>query len=158
MKFFDWIKLIFFWIVLPVVTVFLSGVLRYKFLSVNLAITLVCFTAYRKGPLNGALMGLITGFIEDNMGGIILGPFMLSRSMAGILCTLLYDRMIIWNPVFSMIVLFLMSIVDDAVSYIMLGLFVNPPYELTYFVGTALLRAVLTAPLGLFIKASKHES
>ncbi len=153
-----WIKLVLLWAGIPLAAVFLDGILRIKFVSLNLSIALVCFVSYRKGPAKGAIMGLVTGFIEDNMGGIILGPSMLSRSLAGVLCTLLYDRMIIWNPVFSMLVVFLMSLVDDLVSYILLSLFVGSPYELGYFVGQTFIRALLTAPVGLLIKAPRHES
>ncbi len=158
MRFFDWIKIAFFWVVLPVIAVLMGGILRFKSLSINLPVALVCFTAYRKGASKGALMGLITGFIEDNMGGIILGPFMLSRSVAGVLCTFLYERMIIWNPIFSNLVLFLMSLVDDALAYVAISIFVQHPYGLGYFIGTALLRAILTAPLGLFFKIERHET
>jgi len=158
MNLINWIKVLFLWLAVPLITIFLDGILRIKFLSLNLTIAYVCFIAYTKGAAKGAIMGLITGFIEDSMSGIILGPSMLSRSLVGILSTFLYERMIIWNPIFSMLVVFLMSLVDDIISYILLSLFVKSPYEIGYFLWLAFVRAALTSPAGLLIKTTKHES
>ena len=62
----------------------------------DLVLILVCFYAVRHGQLKGVAYGALTGLLIDTAGGFILGPHIVSKSLAAFLIRSVRENIFQW--------------------------------------------------------------
>lgn len=78
----------------------------------DLVLVLVCFYSLREGQMKGMAYGAMTGLLVDSAGGFIIGPNILSKSIAGFLFNLIRQKFFFWNIVLNTLLITLFSIID----------------------------------------------
>jgi|Deesub1362B_J571_1020462.scaffolds.fasta_scaffold00010_149 rod shape-determining protein MreD len=122
----------------------------------NISLVPVYWLGVRRGPVEGCAAGVFTGLVEDILAGRILGPSLLGKGLVGIVSSYISDTLFVWRPLLGMAFIFLMTLVDEAVVYLSLTLFVKKPVPFENFLLFALISAIVNTPAGAFIK-TKNE-
>lgn len=101
----------------------------------DFVLILVCFYSVRHGQLKGVAYGALTGLIIDMAGGVILGPHIVSKSLAAFLIRSVREKIFQWNIVISTLMIAVLSVIDFFIVYICLEFFsgispVNIPWNI----------------------------
>ncbi len=109
----------------------------------DFVLVLVCFYALKYGHVKGVAYGALSGLIIDAASGFILGPNIISKSVAAFLARSVRENIFNWNIVTNTLVIAILSVVDILIVYIchktFTGIsFLNRPWR------TSLLEIVLT--------------
>jgi rod shape-determining protein MreD len=78
----------------------------------DLALILVCFFSVRHELGSGMAFGALTGLLIDVSSGFVLGPHILSKSVAAYLARTIRDNIFQWNIIISTVVVAVASAVD----------------------------------------------
>lgn len=95
----------------------------FKGIKPDFVLVLVCFYSLRHGELRGIAYGALTGLLIDTVGGVILGPHIVSKSLAAFLICAVREKMFQWNIFINTVLIAILSIVDIFVVYICLEVF-----------------------------------
>ncbi len=95
----------------------------FKGIKPDFVLVLVCFYSLRHGELRGIAYGALTGLLIDTIGGVILGPHIVSKSLAAFLIWSVREKMFQWNIFINTVFIAILSIVDIFVVYICLEVF-----------------------------------
>ena len=101
----------------------------FKGIKPDFVLVLVCFYSLRHGELRGIAYGALTGLLIDTAGGIILGPHIVSKSLAAFLVRAVREKMFQWNIFINTLLIAILSIVDIFVVYICLEVFSGVPLD-----------------------------
>lgn len=104
--------LVFAYLALSVQALFFMGV------RPDFVIVLVCTYALKYGYAKGAAYGALTGLIIDTMGGFILGPNIISKSLAALLIRMVRGKIFQWNMLVHTIIIALIVMVDILIVYL----------------------------------------
>ncbi len=97
--------------------------LLYKVSRPDIVLVLVCFYALKYGQVRGMAYGMMTGFMLDSASGVILGPNMLSKAIAGFFLGSIMLKVFYWNIYINTALIGLFSLLDIFLVYICLEIF-----------------------------------
>lgn len=104
--------LAFAYVALTVQAIFFTGV------RPDFVIVLVCIYSLKYGYAKGAAYGALTGLLIDTMSGFILGPHIISKSLAAFLIRMVRGKIFQWNMFVNTIMIALLVMVDIFVVYL----------------------------------------
>jgi len=105
------------YIVLAYLALYVQAVL-FKGTGPDLVIVLVCCYSLKYGYAKGAAYGAFTGLIIDTMGGFILGPNIISKSVAAVFIGMVRGKIFEWNMFVNTIVIAFLTILDILIVYL----------------------------------------
>lgn len=100
---------------------FLAIVIQAKFFAgvkPDIVLALVCLYSIRQGGIKGMAFGALTGMIIDSASGFILGPNMLSKTLAGYLSASVREKFFDWNFLLNTALVFILSVLDNLLIYV----------------------------------------
>ena len=100
------------YLALSVQSIFFKGV------RPDLVIVLVCTYSLKYGYAKGAAYGALTGLIIDTMGGFLLGPNIISKSLAAFLIRMVRGKIFQWSMLVNTIIIVLLVMVDILIVYL----------------------------------------
>ena len=104
--------LVFAYLALSVQAMFFKGI------RPDLVIILVCTYSLKYGYAKGAAYGAFTGLIIDTMGGFILGPNIISKSLAALLIRMVRGKIFQWSMLVNTIMIALLVMFDILIVYL----------------------------------------
>jgi len=104
--------LVFAYLALFVQAIFFKGV------RPDLVIILVCTYSLKYGYAKGTAYGALTGLIIDTMGGFLLGPNIISKSLVALLIRMVRGKIFQWNMLVNTIMIALLVMVDILIVYL----------------------------------------
>lgn len=119
----------------------------------NLTVMLAYYAGMKYGETRGMAAGLVIGGIEDSLSSSIIGPNMMGKALAGFFSSFfLSGGFFIWTPLLGILGVFLLTMVDNAVVYLTLGMFDRFPTSPSAAMLTSVLQSLLNATAGMFIR------
>lgn len=109
--------LFFAYIALSAQSIFFSGI------KPDLVLVLVCFYSLNHGQRNGAAYGALTGMIIDGASGFVLGPNIMSKSLAGFFVSAISSKVFQWNMFVNTLIIAVFSVIDVFLVHICLETF-----------------------------------
>ena len=106
----------------------------------------------KRGEIPGMFFGALIGLIEDITSGSLLGPNILSKGLIGYLSSSLYKRFFIWTPLLGAINIFSLTFLDCSIVFILRSIFDKVPVEIGAAFFIIIIKSIVNAPLGIFIK------
>jgi rod shape-determining protein MreD len=106
----------------------------------------------KKGEIPGMFFGALIGLVEDITSGSLLGPNILSKGLIGYLSSSLYKRLFIWTPLIGAINIFSLTFLDCSIVFILRSVFDKVPVEIGAALFIIIIKSIVNAPLGIFIK------
>jgi rod shape-determining protein MreD len=88
-------------------------------LCVDLGLIVVIWTGLAKGPRAGMSVGFCIGLLEDSLSGCALGTNALVKTLVGVFCGLLGRKVLPNSPITHLITLFLSSLLNYVLLYLM---------------------------------------
>jgi rod shape-determining protein MreD len=139
------------------VAIFFAFLIQFKvsILSVqpNLVAVLAYYAGITRGEYRGLAAGLVLGAIEDSIASTIIGPNMLGKGLVGFLSSFFISGgMLVWTPLLGVIGLFGLTLLDNAVVFMSLGIFEHVPANISTAIFISLMQAILNSAAGTFIK------
>jgi|Deesub1362A_J573_1020465.scaffolds.fasta_scaffold00268_6 rod shape-determining protein MreD len=122
----------------------------------NLTVLLVYYIGLRYGSTNGIVFGSVLGMIADSLSGNILGPNMLSKGTVGLLSSSITSGFFRWTPVFGLIGVFVLTVIDGVLAFTSTAIFAQAPISFGNAILITLGQAVLNSVAGPFLKP-QHE-
>ncbi|RJQ21426.1 MAG: rod shape-determining protein MreD [Nitrospiraceae bacterium] len=104
--------LLFAYLALAVQSVFFHGI------KPDLVLLLVCFYSVRCGQVKSVAYGAVAGLLIDTASGFILGPNIISKSLAAFLASTIRENLFQWNPIISTLMVAVLSFIDVMLVYI----------------------------------------
>ncbi|GBE03161.1 hypothetical protein BMS3Abin09_00070 [bacterium BMS3Abin09] len=104
--------LVFAYLALSVQAIFFKGI------GPDFVIVLVCCYSLKYGYAKGTAYGALTGLIIDTMGGFILGPNIISKSLAAFLIRMVRGKIFEWNMFVNTIMIALLAVIDMLIVYL----------------------------------------
>ena len=95
----------------------------FKGTKPDFILIIVCFYALRYGQVKGAVFGAVTGLLLDTVSGFVLGPNIISKSIAGLVVSAVRSRVFQWNLLVNTLVVAVLSVTDIFLVYICLETF-----------------------------------
>ena len=92
----------------------------------DLPLILTVFTALRRGPEVGCLVGFFAGFLRDIAGGGLIGVQALTTALAGFAMGLLVGRFWVANPLVQVPGLALLTVAEGLARFLLLQFFHYP--------------------------------
>jgi len=80
--------------------------------SPDIVLVLVCSYALRYGRLRGVVYACTCGFVLDSIQGILIGPNILSKSLAAYYIRMIRENIIHWNIFIHLVLMSILSIMD----------------------------------------------
>ncbi|KPK34914.1 MAG: hypothetical protein AMK70_06390 [Nitrospira bacterium SG8_35_1] len=109
--------LIFVYLVLSVQAVVFKGA------KPDLVLVLVCYYTLTFGRSKGILFGITAGLIMDSASGFLLGPNIISKSLAAFFIGSFRENLFHWNVYVNTLLVAFLSIVDALWIYVCFGVF-----------------------------------
>ena len=137
-----------------------SQAIFFKGVKPDFVLVLVCFYSLKYGQLKGVIYGALTGLLIDTAGGFILGPHIISKSLAAFLIRSVKENIFHWNVMINTLMIAILSIVDILVVYLCIEVFSgisldNMPWKI-YIMG--IIYTVVASLAGYaFLKPEKDE-
>ncbi len=78
----------------------------------DLVLVLVCVYALKYGQVKGIVYAIVTGLLLDTSGGLILGPHIISKTVAAFLITSLRENLFQWNMYVNTLMIIFLSVID----------------------------------------------
>ncbi len=104
--------LLFTYIALSVQAIFFKGI------KPDFVLVLVCFYSLKYGHAKGVAYGALSGLIIDVATGFIIGPNIVSKSVAAFLIGSVREKLFNWNIVTNTLLIAILSITDILIVYI----------------------------------------
>lgn len=89
----------------------------------DLVLILVCFYALKYGRTKGICYGAFAGLLIDTANGFILGPHMLSKSLAGFFLKTVRENLFQWNIYMNTVAMLFFSFLNILVVFFCLDFF-----------------------------------
>jgi rod shape-determining protein MreD len=145
------IYLFFAYLAMSVQAVFFKGT------KPDFVLVLVCFYSLRYGQIKGAAYGALTGLLVDTVSGFVLGPNIISKSVAGFLISTIRTKLFQWNIVANTLVIAIFSVIDIFLVYICIETFSQVSFsnrswdllimQTIYTIGAAMILYALLNPV-----------
>ena len=122
----------------------------FRSVKPDMVILLVCFYTLRYGQSRGVVFGAAAGLILDSASGIIIGPNILSKASTAFLVGLIRRKVFYWSPLFNLLVVCAVSLLDIVLVRICLETFSVISYA-DRLPLTALMQIVITGVFSLIM-------
>ncbi len=109
--------LLFAYCVLTVQAIFFKGI------KPDFVLVLVCLYSLKYGQVKGIAYGALSGMLIDTVSGFILGPHIISKSIAGFLLGMLKEHLFQWNLFINTLVMAFLSVINIFLVYLVLEAF-----------------------------------
>lgn len=123
--------------------------LFFRGIKPDFVIILVSFYALRYGQFRGVVFGVVTGLVLDSASGFVMGPNILSKSVAAFLVTTVRHKIFFWNSLIHAGIIAVASILDIVIIRICLQTFMDISYSYRS-ISVAFFQIVLTSVISLF--------
>lgn len=97
--------------------------LFFRGIKPDLALILVCVYALKFGRVKGVVYGAVTGLLIDTAGGLMIGPNIISKTVAAFLIRSLRNNLFQWNIYINTLMIVVLSVIDIFLVYICFELF-----------------------------------
>lgn len=98
---------------------------------------------------------IFIGIVEDFFQGII-GPAIVSKTLTGLLLTILARQLFFhWTELFKASLIFLFTILDEAIYSFIVIYFFNFKIAYLYFLASLILKGLVNVPIGLILSWRK---
>lgn len=84
----------------------------------DLVLVLVCVFSLKFGQFNGVVYGTVTGLLVDAAGGLIIGPNIISKSVAAFLIRSVRNNLFQWNIYVHTLMIMILSVLDIFLVYL----------------------------------------
>jgi rod shape-determining protein MreD len=95
----------------------------FKGIKPDFVLVLICFYSLKYGQVRGMTYGAVSGLLIDTASGFMLGPHIISKSIAGFLVGTLKEHLFQWNILINTLVIAILSVVNILLIYFILGTF-----------------------------------
>ncbi|UCD34600.1 MAG: rod shape-determining protein MreD [Nitrospiraceae bacterium] len=95
----------------------------------DVVLILVCFFALRYGQLKGMTYGALSGLVMDIACGFVLGPHIISKSVAGFVIGAVREQLFQWNIIINTIVVTFFAVVNIALVYLIFETFSRVSFD-----------------------------
>ncbi len=116
----------------------------------DLVLVLVCFYSLREGQMKGMVYGAVTGLLIDSVSGFVIGPNILSKSIAGFLFNLIRQKFFFWNAILNTLLIGFFSIIDILMVRISLETFTGMSFA-SRSAGISVMIVLYTTIAGLIV-------
>jgi len=106
----------------------------FKGVRPDFVIVLVCSYSLKYGYAKGAAYGALTGLIIDTMGGFILGPHIISKSLAAFLIKIVRSKIFQWSMFVNTLMIAFLVMVDILIVYICHEIFLQGSFATRFWV------------------------
>ncbi len=113
---------------LTVQAIFFTGV------RPDFVIVLVCTYSLKYGYTKGAAYGALTGLLIDTTSGFILGPHIISKSLAAFLIRMVRGKIFQWNMLVNTIMIALLVMADLLIVYLCHEMFLHGSFTTRFWV------------------------
>ncbi len=143
-------KTLFFYLVLSLLAVVVQSTLIFTETRPDIVLVLVCFYSLKYGHIKGMTYGALTGLLIDIANGVILGPNIASKALAGFLIVSMRHKLFHWNALINTVMIAFLSLVDILVVYICLETFTTMSFIEKPW-GISIMQIFYTAITGLIL-------
>lgn len=105
------------YIALAAQAVFFTGI------KPDLVLIIVCYYSLKYGRTKGVCYGVFAGLLIDTVNGVLLGPHMLSKSLAGFFLKTVRENLFQWNIYINTVAIAIFSLFNILIVYICLDFF-----------------------------------
>lgn len=95
----------------------------------DVVLILVCFFGLRYGQLKGMTYGALSGLVMDIACGFVLGPHIISKSVAGFVIGAVREQLFQWNIIINTIVVTFFAVVNIALVYLIFETFSRVSFD-----------------------------
>lgn len=92
--------------------------LFFKGTKPDLILVLVCVFSLKFGQVNGVIYGTVTGLVVDAAGGLMIGPNIISKTVAAFLIRSIRNNLFQWNIYVNTLMIMFLSIIDIFLVYL----------------------------------------
>ncbi len=149
------VKRFFLWFSIVTVVVLADTHINIAGFKPNLAFILVYYIAVSKEPAKALPLVAIIGLILDSISSKIIGPNILSKGLVVISTSFIKSGVLIWTPMFSSLLGFVLTVIDGFVVYSSLVVFSTIPSELRYALYVILIQAIINSTVIFSLKIRK---
>jgi rod shape-determining protein MreD len=89
----------------------------------DFVLIIVCYYSLKYGRTKGVCYGAFAGLLIDTVNGFILGPHMLSKSLAGFFLKTVKENLFQWNIYINTAAMVLFSFINIVIVYMCLDFF-----------------------------------
>lgn len=132
------------YIALAAQAVFFTGI------KPDIVLIIVCFYSLKYGRTRGVFYGAFAGLLIDSVNGFILGPHMLSKSLAGFFLKTARENLFQWNIYINTVVMVLFSFINILVVFLCLDFFSKVSLA-NRTIGTSALEILYTVVFSLLL-------
>jgi rod shape-determining protein MreD len=143
----------FLWVIAVYLSFFLQARITVLDISPDLTVLIVFYIGLRHGETRGLLAGVLIGAIEDSLSYSFLGPNMLAKGVVGFASSFFVAGGIFrWTNLLGIIVVFMLTFVDNALVFISRGIFDKIPAAPSEALFVSGMQSLLNASAGIFIR------
>jgi len=89
----------------------------------DIVLIIVCYYSLKYGRTKGVCFGAFAGLLIDTVSGFILGPHMLTKSLAGFFLKTARENLFQWNIYINTVAMVFLSFLNIVVVFLSLDLF-----------------------------------
>lgn len=110
------------------------------------------------GEIKSSLFGAIIGMIEDGLSGSIIGPYMMSKSLAGFAFSCIFtDVFFKYTPLTGALILALLTAADYLLMVSIRLLLTDININIALIIETSLIQSLVNIPIGFIMLKMKKE-
>jgi len=121
----------------------------FQMLFVDLGLIVVIWTGLARGGRSGMSVGFVVGLLEDSLSGYALGTNALVKTLVGAFCGVLGRKVLPNSPIAHLLALFVCSLLDYILLYLLQTLTAPSSLESGRFVMLMLASVLSTTVLGM---------
>ena len=122
-----------------------------------LTVALVYYFGINNSPAKGLLFGAMIGMVEDSIAGSMLGPNLLGKGMVGFFSSYMYGRLFRWTPLFGVIGLFMLTIMDGLAVLLSHIMFKAVHVPTNKVMAILLIQGLINSVFGIFLRPKNVE-
>lgn len=116
----------------------------------DIVLIIVCYFSLKYGRTKGICYGAFAGLLIDTVNGFILGPHMLSKSLAGFFIKTVRENLFQWNIYINTVAMVLFSFINILTVFLCLDFFSKVSLA-NRTIGTSALEMLYTAVFSLVL-------
>ncbi len=118
-------------------------------------LVLVCFFAIRNGMKQSMFYGTFSGLLLDLTSGFMIGPNMISKSIATFLTKTIRDNLLEWSRVVTVLIIAALSIIDFVIVYFCFEIFSRASFSSRAW-DASIWHVLMTTGAGLVLYSILH--
>lgn len=125
--------------------------------SPALTVALAYYFGINNSSAKGLLFGSMIGMVEDSIAGSMIGPNLLGKGMVGFLSPYMFGRLFRWTPLFGMIGLFMLTIMDGLAVFLSHIMFKAVHVPTNKVIAMLLIQGLINSVFGIFLRPKNAE-